>query len=148
MNLGNNDYSILNSSQAHSTAAALPCCNRKAIFSGVSSHQNYNIAYMRRDLCQSSYLKRQQSTWYTAHTMYGYCRSVSRQERERVSRELVERYPNLTSSNPSSPYVSSACLPWHVLSCILSTHCIPRCIYRIKWLKKYGQNSKRWTGRG
>ena len=34
MNLGNNDYSILNSSQAHSTAAALPCCNRKAIFSG------------------------------------------------------------------------------------------------------------------
>ena len=45
---------------------------------------------------------------HTAHAMYGYCRSVSKQERERVAQELVQKYPKLTSSNPSCPYVSLA----------------------------------------
>ena len=52
---------------------------------------------------------------HTAHAMYGYCRSVTKEERERVARELVDKYPKLTSNNPSCPYVSLyiGCLARH-----------------------------------
>lgn len=46
---------------------------------------------------------------HTAHAMYGYCNSVSKQERERV-----EKYPKLTSRNLSCPYVSLARLAFLV----------------------------------
>ena len=43
---------------------------------------------------------------YTAHAMYAYSRVVTKQERERVARELVEKYSKLKSSNAQCPYVS------------------------------------------
>lgn len=43
---------------------------------------------------------------YTAHAMYAYARTVSKEERERVAQELVKKYPVLKSPNKARPYVS------------------------------------------
>lgn len=54
---------------------------------------------------------------YTAHAMYAYARNVSKEERERVAKELVNQYPILKSPNKARPYVSSANKPAY--DCVL-----------------------------
>ena len=45
---------------------------------------------------------------YTAHALYSYSRHVSKDDRERVADELVQKYPQLKSDNKARPYVSQA----------------------------------------
>lgn len=46
---------------------------------------------------------------HVASAMFTYQSDVSKQERERVSREVIEKYPHLSSSNKACPYVSLQC---------------------------------------